>query len=92
DVACRAALVSLPADPGLRARLASAQYNLGRFPDAAVLYRKLIDDYPAMLDYQTGYGWALQRMGKRKEAEAIFRAVLAVSPDNVNAQQGLTAP
>jgi Domain of unknown function (DUF932)/Tetratricopeptide repeat len=91
DIACRDALTSLPADPDLRARLASAQYNLGRFPDAAVLYRKLIDDYPAMLDYQTGYGWALQRMGKRKEAEAIFRSVLAVSPDNVNAQQGLAA-
>ena len=92
EAACQDALTSLPADPGLRARLASAQYNLGRFPDAAVLYRKLMDDFPAMLDYQTGYGWALQRMGKRKEAEAIFRAVLAVSPDNVNAQQGLTAP
>jgi len=31
-------------------------------------------------------------MGKRKQADAIFRSVLAVSPDNVNAQQGLSAP
>lgn len=93
DIACRDALASLPADPGLRSRLAAAQYNLGRFPDAAVLYRKLIDDdYPATLDYQTGYAWALQRMGKRKQAEAVFKSVLAVSPDNVNAQQGLSEP
>jgi len=90
--ACQDVLASLPADPDLRARLASAQYNLGRFPDAAVLYRKLMEDYPAVLDYQIGYAWALQRMGKRKETQAIFRSVLAVSPDNVNAQQGLTAP
>jgi tetratricopeptide (TPR) repeat protein len=92
DLACRDALTSSPTDPGLRSRLASAQYNLGRFPDAAVLYRKLIDDYPATLDYQTGYGWALLRMGKRKQADIVFRSVLAVSPDNVNAQQGLSAP
>ena len=46
---------------------------------------------PAELDYQTGYAWALRRMGKRKDARAIFQAVLAVSPDNANAQQGLAA-
>jgi hypothetical protein len=28
-------------------------------------------------------------MGKRKEARAVFQAVLAVSPDNVNAKQGM---
>jgi tetratricopeptide (TPR) repeat protein len=89
DVACRDALSSAPGDPTLRARQAAAHYNLGRYPDAASLYRKLIDEYPAVLDYQTGYAWALHRMGKRKEAKAAFHAVLAVSPDNANAQQGL---
>jgi tetratricopeptide (TPR) repeat protein len=73
------------------ARLPFDQYNLGRYPDAAGLYRKLIDEYPGVLDYQTGYAWALQRMGKRKEARAIFQTMLAVSPDNVNAQEGLKA-
>ncbi len=91
-VACRAALADAPTDASLRARLASAQYNLGRYPDAATLYHKLIEEYPGVLDYQTGYAWALQHMGKRKEARAIFQAVLAVSPDNVNARQGLKAP
>jgi tetratricopeptide (TPR) repeat protein len=88
-VACQAALADNPKDATLRARLASAQYNLNRYPDAASLYRKLIDEYPGVLDYQTGYGWALQRMGKGREARAVFQAVLAVSPDNANAKQGL---
>jgi tetratricopeptide (TPR) repeat protein len=89
DEACRSALELAPSDADLRARLAAAQYNLGRYPDAAVLYRKLIEEYPAVLAYQTGYAWAVLRMGRRKEARAIFAAVLAVSPDNVYAQEGL---
>jgi tetratricopeptide (TPR) repeat protein len=88
-VACQAALADNPKDATLRARLASAHYNLNRYPDAASLYRKLIEEYPGVLDYQTGYGWALQRMGKRKEARAVFQAVLAVSPDNANAKEGM---
>jgi tetratricopeptide (TPR) repeat protein len=92
EVACRDALAAAPHDPTVRARLAAAHYHLGRYPDAATLYRKLIDEYPAVLDYQTGYAWALHRMGKRKEAKSVFQSVLAVSPDNVHAQQGLKAP
>ena len=91
EIACRAALASAPSDANLRARLALADYNLGRYPDAAGLYRKLIDDYPGELDYQTGYAWALHGLGKRKEARAVFQAVLAVSPDNVNAKQGIVS-
>jgi tetratricopeptide (TPR) repeat protein len=89
EPACKVALAALPTDPMLRARLAAAHYNLGRFPDAASAYRKLIEEYPGVLDYQTGYAWALHRMGKKKEARAVFQAVLAVSPDNANAQQGV---
>jgi tetratricopeptide (TPR) repeat protein len=89
ELSCRAALVDAPSDATVRARLASAQYNLSRYPEAASLYRKLVDEYPGVLDYQTGYGWTLQRMGKRKEARAIFQAVIAVSPDNANAQRGM---
>ena len=46
-------------------------------------------DYPGELDHQTGLGWALTRMGRMKEARALFQAVLAVSPDNPNALAGL---
>jgi tetratricopeptide (TPR) repeat protein len=75
-----------------RARLAHANYMVGNYPDAGTLYRKLVDDYPADLDYQTGLGWALARMGRVKEGKQLFEEVLAVSPDNPNAQQGMALP
>jgi Flp pilus assembly protein TadD len=46
-------------------------------------------DYPAELDHQTGLGWSLLKMGRSKEARQLFTAVLAVSPDNPNARQGM---
>jgi tetratricopeptide (TPR) repeat protein len=75
-----------------RARLAAALYALANYPDSAVVYRKLLEDFPAELDHQTGLGWCLARMGRRAEARQLFAAVLAVSPDNVNAQQGMALP
>ena len=75
----------------VRARLAAAHYNLGNFPDSAVGYRKLVEDYSAELDYQTGLDWALARLGKREEARKIFVSALSVSPDNPNAPDGMAA-
>jgi tetratricopeptide (TPR) repeat protein len=75
--------------PTVRARLAAAYYNLGALREAAQAYRKLSDEYPGELDYQTGLGWALLRLGKRADARRIFEGVLAVSPDNASAAQGL---
>lgn len=75
-----------------RARLAHALYELRNYPDAAVIYRKLVEDYPANLDYKTGLGWAIARMGRVAEAKKIFKEVLAVSPDNPNAQAGMRLP
>jgi Flp pilus assembly protein TadD len=74
-----------------RARLAHAPYSVGNYPDAATAYRKLVTEYPSNLDHKTGLGWALLRMGRRAEARQLFEAVLAVSPDNPNARQGLAA-
>ena len=91
QVACQQVLDQDAKHAEVRARLAAGQYNLGDLPNAARGYRKLVDDYPGELDYQTGLGWVLLRMGKRAEARQIFEGVLAVSPDNVNAKQGLAA-
>jgi len=89
EAACRAVL-KLDAKNGIaRARLAHAHYASGNYPDAAVVYRGLVADYPAELDHQTGLGWAIARMGRIAEAKRIFAAVLAVSPDNANAKQGM---
>jgi tetratricopeptide (TPR) repeat protein len=70
-------------------RLAIAQYNGGNFADAAASYRKLIESYPSDLDFKTGLGWALLKQGRTADARPLFEAVLAVSPDNLNAQKGL---
>jgi tetratricopeptide (TPR) repeat protein len=92
ESACRDVLKLDPNNGVARTRLALAHYSIGNYPDAAVVYRKLMEEYPAELDHQTGLGWALARMGRTKEAKALFAAVLAVSPDNWNALQGMTLP
>ena len=71
------------------ARLGLAQYSAGNFSGAEATYRRLTEDYPSEMDYRTGLGWALLKLGKSAEAKAIFDGVLAVSPDNVNAKAGL---
>lgn len=89
ESACKQVLSEDSKNASVRARLASSHYARGNYPDAAATYRKLVEGYPGELDYQTGLGWALLRMGKREEAQKLFRAVLAVSPDNPNALQGI---
>jgi tetratricopeptide (TPR) repeat protein len=89
--ACRDVLALDPGNALARARLAHAQYSVGNYPDAAGVYRKLVAEYPADLDHKTGLGWSLLRLGRRGEARQLFEAVLAVSPDNPNARQGLAA-
>jgi tetratricopeptide (TPR) repeat protein len=91
EAACKQVLAENSNHPSVRARLAAAYYNLGNFPDAAAGYRKLVEEYPGELDYQTGLGWALLRLGKIEEAKKIFGFVLSVSPDNSNARDGMAA-
>jgi tetratricopeptide (TPR) repeat protein len=90
--ACRKVLRRDPQNALARARLAHALYWSGNYPDAAAVYRKLVASYPGDLDHKTGLAWALKRMGRGDEARRLFDAVLAVSPDNPHARQGITAP
>jgi len=90
--ACRDVLALDPHNAIARARLAHALYAVGNYPDAATAYRKLVADYPSVLDHQTGLGWALLRMGRRAEAQRLFQTVLTVSPDNASAKAGLAQP
>ncbi|MCA9598700.1 MAG: tetratricopeptide repeat protein [Myxococcales bacterium] len=92
EKACRDVLKLDAQNAVARARLAHAYYSIGNYPDSATVYRKLVRDYPAELDHQTGLGWALARMGRAGEAKKIFAEVLAVSPDNPNARQGMALP
>ena len=70
-------------------RLAVAQYNGGNFADAAASYQVLVAAYPSDLDFKTGLGWSLLKQGRQADARPLFEAVLAVSPDNLNALKGL---
>jgi tetratricopeptide (TPR) repeat protein len=92
ELTCRDVLKLDPKNVFGRARLAHAHYSVGNYPDAATLYRQLVEEYPADLDHQTGLGWALARMGRVAEGKALFKEVLAVSPDNPNALQGMAMP
>ncbi|MBL0172114.1 MAG: tetratricopeptide repeat protein [Gemmatimonadaceae bacterium] len=87
--ACREVLSLDAQNVSALSRLAIAQYNSGNFADAAASYRKLIDAYPSDLDFKTGLGWALLKQGRTGDARPLFEAVLAVSPDNLNALKGL---
>jgi tetratricopeptide (TPR) repeat protein len=91
ETTCKQVLAEDAKNAVVRARMAAGYYGAGNYADAAATYRKLVEEYPGELDYQTGYAWALHRMGKREEARKFFQAVLAVSPDNLNANQGITA-
>jgi tetratricopeptide (TPR) repeat protein len=91
ETTCKQVLAEEPKHAVVRARMAAGYYGAGNYADAAAIYRNLVTEYPAELDYQTGYAWALQRMGKREEARKAFQAVLTVSPDNLNANQGMAA-
>ena len=87
--ACREALAVDTQNVTALGRLAMSYYSLGNFGDAATTYRRLADSYPATLDYKTGLGWALLKLGRSADARAQFEAVLAVSPDNTSAKQGM---
>ena len=72
-------------------RLAFAYYNLARYAESAVHYKKLADLYPADVEVRSGLGWALLKGGKASEAILEFRKVLEVAPKNTLAREGLTA-
>ena len=51
--ACQAVLAVDPHNATSLARLGLAQYSVGNFAGAEATYRRLADDYPSELDYQT---------------------------------------
>jgi tetratricopeptide (TPR) repeat protein len=84
----------LKLDPGnylANLRLAFAVYNLGRYPEAAALYKRLAESYPSDVDVHGGLGWSLLRQGRANDATTEFRAVLDIAPRNALASDGLKA-
>ncbi len=72
-------------------RLAYAYFVRKNYPKAVEYYQKVLDLYPSDLDMKTGLAWSLFYMGDKQKAETSFSEVIAVSPDNVSAKQGLLA-
>jgi tetratricopeptide (TPR) repeat protein len=72
-------------------RLALCEYYLGRYASSAKRYRRALKLYPANLTMRVGLGWALLKERKRAAAKRVFGQVLAWSPDNSSAKQGLAA-
>ena len=53
----------------------------GRYPEAIVLFRKLLDRNPRMLEVWDLYAEALQKMHRNEEALAALKQAIASSPD-----------
>jgi tetratricopeptide (TPR) repeat protein len=78
-----------PANYLALSRLAFAKFSSQHFPDSEQLYRRLLQLYPSDVDGRAGLGWATLRMGKQKEASALFLQVLEVAPTHAIAHSGL---
>jgi tetratricopeptide (TPR) repeat protein len=72
-------------------RMAYAQYNSQRFPEAEQSYRRLVKLYPSDVEMRAALGWAVLRMGKQPEAAELFHSVLELSPKHASATAGLQA-
>jgi tetratricopeptide (TPR) repeat protein len=72
-------------------RLAFALYNQGRYADALVYYKKMVELYPSDVEMRNGVGWSQIKLGDAAAAAKSFRAVLDVAPRNASAQEGLKA-
>jgi len=72
-------------------RLAFAKFSSEHFPEAEVLYRRLVQQYPSDVEMRAALGWVVFRMGKQKEAVALFKQVLELSAEHASATAGLRA-
>jgi tetratricopeptide (TPR) repeat protein len=72
-------------------RLAFAKFSSEHFPEAEVVYRRLVEHYPSDVEMRAALGWVAYRMGKQREAATLFRQVLELSAEHVSATAGLRA-
>jgi tetratricopeptide (TPR) repeat protein len=74
-----------------RAQMALAQLHLaGReYQRAASEYRRVLLYYPDDLDATSGLAWSIFYLGNKRDAIALFRRILTVSPEYTYAQRGV---
>jgi tetratricopeptide (TPR) repeat protein len=82
-------LALAPNDFTAASRLAWIHFSQAQYAEAEPLYRRAVAAFPASAEMRTGLGWTLLKLGRSKEARAAFEQVLAFSPDQLSAREGL---
>lgn len=91
DDVARAAQDALKRDPEnylANSRMALAKFSTQHYAEAELLYRHLVQLYPADVEMRASLGWTLLRMGKQKEAAELFSQVLEIAATHVSAAVG----
>lgn len=73
------------------ARLALAQYQMGRYQDAEANYLKVLALYPSDVDMQIGVGFCQIGRGAPREAHKTFQALQVFAPRDPRVRDGLAA-
>lgn len=91
EAVARRILAIDPASYLARSRLAWTRYKNKQFRGAAELYAAILVQYPGDTEMRNGLGWSLLSLGRKDDAAAAFREVLAMVPKQAGATEGLAA-
>jgi Flp pilus assembly protein TadD len=84
-----AACVATPYVPMIQVNLANALSAAGRFSEAAVKYKELLEKAPQNAALWNNYGVALYKCNDNETAIGAFRRALAIDPNLKDAKEGL---
>jgi tetratricopeptide (TPR) repeat protein len=85
----KAILLLAPMNYEANLRLAALNYANEHYSAAGSYYRKLLSLYPEDLQIANGLAWCCLKEGLAKEAATLFRNVLVVHPNYLDAKTGL---
>ncbi|HZL04392.1 MAG TPA: hypothetical protein VFE45_03050, partial [Coriobacteriia bacterium] len=86
----REVLDAAPGHPLAAKTLSDRLLERGEDAEALAILEPAILAHPELADLQYGAGLALERLGRRGEAEVRYRAALVTSPDMEDARLGLS--
>jgi tetratricopeptide (TPR) repeat protein len=78
-----------PREAGGYVALGWCYRDLGRYDEAAEMFRKALEREPHESDVYAGAGWFYVSQGKLTEGDALFKEALAIDPENHEAEEGL---
>jgi tetratricopeptide (TPR) repeat protein len=83
-------LAAKPTSVEFRVMRAESAVLLEQFDEALAVYESIFKDDPQHLGALNGYGATMKTLGRRDEAERIFRTMLRISPSSGQAYLGLS--